>query len=156
MARNLTDTTIVIIGATGVLGSCIAQQLADAGVHVAAVVRDSASLDPAVVSTHAVADITDHAALRSAFASLGPIDGVINAAGGARAPCEDTTRGHHQIKTPSASAPDAVPLSCLHSQRPCGRIDAIEGRITASLDRLGDWDKCGGRFTAVHSFVGAT
>ena len=81
MARNLTDTTIVIIGATGVLGSCLAQQLADAGAHVAAVVRNSASLNPAVVSTHAVADLTDHAALRSAFASLGPIDGVINAAG---------------------------------------------------------------------------
>ncbi len=81
MARNLTGTTIVIIGATGVLGSCLAQQLADAGVHVAAIVRDSASLNPAVVSAHAVADITDHAALRSAFASLGPIDGVINAAG---------------------------------------------------------------------------
>ncbi len=81
MARNLTGTTIVIIGATGVLGSCLAQQLADADVHVAAVVRDSASLDPAVISAHAVADITDHAALHSAFASLGPIDGVINAAG---------------------------------------------------------------------------
>ena len=81
MARNLTGTKIVIIGATGVLGSCLAQQLADAGVHVAAVVRDGASLDPAVVSAHAVADITDHAALHSAFASLGPIDGVINAAG---------------------------------------------------------------------------
>ncbi len=81
MARNLTDTTIVIIGATGVLGSCLAQQLADAGVHVAAVVRNGASLDPAVVSTHAIADLTDHTALRSAFASLGPIDGVINAAG---------------------------------------------------------------------------
>ena len=81
MARDLTGTTIVIIGATGVLGSCLAQQLTDAGVHVAAIVRDSASLDPAVVSAHAVADITDHAALRSAFAGLGPIDGVINAAG---------------------------------------------------------------------------
>ena len=81
MARDLTGTTIVIIGATGVLGSCLAQQLADAGVHVAAVVRDSASLDPAVVSAHAVADITDHAALHSAFAGLGPIEGVINAAG---------------------------------------------------------------------------
>lgn len=81
MARNLTGSTIVIIGATGVLGSCLARQLADAGVHVAAVVRDSSSLDPAVVSAHAVADITDHAALRNAFADLGPIDGVINAAG---------------------------------------------------------------------------
>ncbi|MEI6626907.1 MAG: SDR family NAD(P)-dependent oxidoreductase [Thermoleophilia bacterium] len=81
MERNLTGSTIVIIGATGVLGSCLAQQLADAGVHVAAVVRDSASLDPAVVSAHAVADITDHAALHSAFAGLGPIEGVINAAG---------------------------------------------------------------------------
>ena len=81
MARDLTGTTIVIIGATGVLGSCLARQLADAGVHVAAIVRDSASLDPAVVSAHAVADITDHAALRSAFAGLGPVDGVINAAG---------------------------------------------------------------------------
>ena len=81
MARDLTGTTIVIIGATGVLGSCLAQQLADAGAHVAAVVRDSASLDPAVVSAHAVADITDHSALRSACAGLGPIDGVINAAG---------------------------------------------------------------------------
>ena len=81
MARNLTGSTIVIIGATGVLGSCLARRLADAGVHVAAVVRDSSSLDPAVVSAHAVADITDHAALRNAFAELGPIDGVINAAG---------------------------------------------------------------------------
>ena len=81
MARDLTGTTIVIIGATGVLGSCLAQQLVDAGAHGTAVVRNSASLDPAVVSAHAVADITDHAALRSAFASLGPIDGVINAAG---------------------------------------------------------------------------
>lgn len=81
MARNLTGSTIVIIGATGVLGSCLARQLADAGVNVAAVVRDSSSLDPAVVSAHAVADITDHAALRNAFAELGPIDGVINAAG---------------------------------------------------------------------------
>jgi cyclic-di-GMP-binding biofilm dispersal mediator protein len=81
MARNLSGTTIVIIGATGVLGSCLAEQLADAGARVSALVRDSASLDPAVVSAHAVADITDHAALRSAFISLGPIDGVINAAG---------------------------------------------------------------------------
>jgi cyclic-di-GMP-binding biofilm dispersal mediator protein len=81
MTRNLSGTTIVIIGATGVLGSCLAEQLTDAGARVSAIVRDSASLDPKVISAHAVADITDHAALRSAFISLGPIDGVINAAG---------------------------------------------------------------------------
>ena len=81
MARNLSGTTIVIIGATGVLGSCLAEQLADAGARVAAIVRDSDSLDPKVISAHAVADISDHDALRSAFKSLGPIDGVINAAG---------------------------------------------------------------------------
>lgn len=81
MARELIGKKIVIVGATGILGSQLASQLSQAGAVVSAVVRDAAALDSAVISQHAIADITDSVALTNALASLAPFDGVINAAG---------------------------------------------------------------------------
>lgn len=81
MAREVAGKKIVIVGATGVLGSHLATQLAAAGAHVSAIVRDPSLLDSATVTQHAVADITDTAALTAALTALAPFDGLINAAG---------------------------------------------------------------------------
>lgn len=81
MARELSGKKILIVGATGVLGSELATQLSTAGANICAIVRDASALNAATVSEHAVADITDSLALTAAFAALAPFDGVINAAG---------------------------------------------------------------------------
>lgn len=81
MAREIAGKKIVIVGATGVLGSHLANQLAHAGAHVSAIVRDPSLLDSATITQHAVADITDTAALSAALTALAPFDGLINAAG---------------------------------------------------------------------------
>lgn len=81
VARDLNGKHIVIIGATGSLGSHLATKLVAEGARVSAIVRDAARLDAATVTKHAIADITNTASLRAAFASLSPFDGVINAAG---------------------------------------------------------------------------
>ena len=75
---------VVVVGATGVLGARIAAHLAAAGARVSAIVRDHTRLDGASVFQYALADVTDIAALRLAFASVAttaPIDGVVNATG---------------------------------------------------------------------------
>ena len=81
VARELAGKKIVIVGATGVLGSHLAKLLSDAGAHVAAIVRDATSLDSTTISQHAIADLTDTAALTAALTALAPFDGLINAAG---------------------------------------------------------------------------
>ncbi len=81
MSRDLAGKKIVIVGATGVLGAALASQLNSSGASVSAVVRDAGRLNASAISAHAIADVTDSAALRAAFASLAPFDGVINAAG---------------------------------------------------------------------------
>ena len=81
MARELAGKKIVIVGATGVLGSRLAAQLTDAGAQVAAIVRDASLLDATTVTQHAIADLTDNASLAAALAALAPFDGLINAAG---------------------------------------------------------------------------
>lgn len=81
MARDLAGKKILIVGATGVLGAELASQLSAAGASVSAIVRSAATLDQTTVTAHAIADITDSSALSSAFATLAPLDGVINAAG---------------------------------------------------------------------------
>jgi len=79
--RELNGRHVVVIGATGVLGANIARQLAARGARVSAIVRDHTRLDGASVSQYALADATDHAALRTAIASVAPFDGVVNATG---------------------------------------------------------------------------
>lgn len=81
MARDIQGMHIVIVGASGVLGSKLATQLSDGGAQVSAVVRDSTHLDATSISRYEIADITDTEALRAAFTELAPFDGVINAAG---------------------------------------------------------------------------
>ena len=72
---------IVVVGASGVLGSNLASQLSQGGAQVSAIVRDPSRIDSAVISRSVVADITDSSALRAAFTALAPFDGVVNAAG---------------------------------------------------------------------------
>lgn len=81
MARELRGAHVVVVGATGVLGANIATQLAAAGARVSAIVRDHTRLDGVSVSQYALADVTDHEALRTALASVAPFDGVVNATG---------------------------------------------------------------------------
>jgi len=84
MARELGGKHVVVVGATGVLGARIAAHLSAAGARVSAIVRDHTRLDGASVFQYALADVTDIAALRLAFASVAttaPIDGVVNATG---------------------------------------------------------------------------
>lgn len=81
MARTIAGSHIVVVGATGVLGARIAAQFAAAGVRVSAVVRDHTRLNGASVSQYALANVTDHVALSTAFASVAPFDGVVNAVG---------------------------------------------------------------------------
>ena len=81
MARTLAGSHVVVVGATGVLGARIAAHFAEAGARVSAVVRNHERLDGASVSQYALADVTDHAALKMAFASVAPFDGVVNATG---------------------------------------------------------------------------
>lgn len=81
MSRELAGKHIVVVGATGVLGARIAVHLAAAGARVSAIVRDHTRLDGASVFQYALADVTDHAALKTAFASVAPFDGVVNATG---------------------------------------------------------------------------
>lgn len=79
--RDLSRSHVVVVGATGVLGSRIAQHLAARGSRVSAIVRDHTRLDGASVSQYALADVTDHGALRVAIASVAPFDGFVNASG---------------------------------------------------------------------------
>ena len=84
MARELGGKHVVVVGATGVLGARVAAHLAAAGARVSAIVRDHTRLDGASVFQYALADVTDTAAMRVAFASVAsvaPIDGVVNASG---------------------------------------------------------------------------
>ncbi len=84
MARELGGKHVVVVGATGVLGARIAAHLAAAGARVSAIVRDHTRLDGASVFQYALADVTDTAALQTAFASVAsvaPIEGVVNATG---------------------------------------------------------------------------
>jgi cyclic-di-GMP-binding biofilm dispersal mediator protein len=81
VTRTLAGSHVVVVGATGVLGARIAAHFATAGARVSAIVRDHTRLDGASVSQYALADVTDHAALGAAFASVAPFDGVVNASG---------------------------------------------------------------------------
>ncbi|MBM3817345.1 MAG: SDR family oxidoreductase, partial [Actinobacteria bacterium] len=81
MPRELNGQHVVVVGATGVLGAGIARQFATRGARVSAIVRDHSRLDGASVSQYALADVTDHAALRTAIASVSPFDGFVNATG---------------------------------------------------------------------------
>jgi len=81
VARELGGLHVVVAGATGVLGSAVARHLSARGSRVSAIVRDHTRLDGASVTQYALADVTDHAGLKTAIASVAPFDGFINATG---------------------------------------------------------------------------
>ncbi|HME20808.1 MAG TPA: SDR family NAD(P)-dependent oxidoreductase [Acetobacteraceae bacterium] len=78
-------TALVTGGAKGI-GLAIARRLAADGAAIALIGRDAVALEQAagaLDARHAVADVTDHAALRDAIASIGQVDILVNNAGAA-------------------------------------------------------------------------
>jgi len=114
MPRELNGQHVVVVGATGVLGAGIARQFATRGARVSVIVRDHSRLDGASVSQYALADVTDHAALRTAIASVAPFDGFVNATGvvafGNVADLEDATLA--QLFAVNAIAPLLMLREC--------------------------------------------
>ena len=87
MTGSVSSMPVAIItgGAKGI-GLAIARRLAGDGAAIALIGRDAAALERAASELggrFAVADVTDHAALRDAIASLGPCDILVNNAGAA-------------------------------------------------------------------------
>ena len=71
----MTMTNIIIIGATGGIGSALSRRLASAGHTIHAIGRDPArlaALTAEIGGTHAVADVTDRAQLDAAVKAAGP------------------------------------------------------------------------------------
>ena len=84
--RSLAGASIVVTGASGGLGRCIARQLADAGARLTMVARDSGKLESLGIDAVTVAaDLRDAETGRrivaAAVAANDRLDGVVNAAG---------------------------------------------------------------------------
>ena len=84
--RSLAGASIVVTGASGGLGGCIARQLADDGARLTMVARDSGKLESLGIDAVTVAaDLRDAETGRrivaAAVAANDRLDGVVNAAG---------------------------------------------------------------------------
>ena len=82
----LAGLNALITGGAKGIGLAIARHLAADGATMALIGRDTAALESAaheLNARHAVADVTDPAALQQAIASLGPCDILVNNAGAA-------------------------------------------------------------------------
>jgi NAD(P)-dependent dehydrogenase (short-subunit alcohol dehydrogenase family) len=93
--RTLQDSHVVITGATGALGSAVAQALVDAGAHChVPAIETSVPSDrfPAgKVSVTTSIDLSDEASIAGFYAGLPPLRAVVNIAGGfAWAPIADS------------------------------------------------------------------
>lgn len=131
MSRELNGQHVVVVGATGVLGGAIAKHLAQRGARVSAIVRDHARLDGASVSQYALADVTNHEALKTAIASVAPFDGFINAAGvvafGNLADLDDATLA--KLFAVNATAPVVMLRECATHLVDGGFIVNISGVV---------------------------
>jgi short-subunit dehydrogenase len=84
--RSLAGASIVVTGASGGLGACIARQLADHGAKLTLVARDSSKLESlGIDAVRVAADLRDaETGKRIVSAAIGAyerLDGVVNAAG---------------------------------------------------------------------------
>jgi cyclic-di-GMP-binding biofilm dispersal mediator protein len=84
--RSLAGASIVVTGASGGLGGCIARQLADHGAKLTLVARDSSKLESlGIDAVRVAADLRDaETGKRIVAAAIGAherLDGVVNAAG---------------------------------------------------------------------------
>ncbi len=80
---NLTSKKILVTGAASGIGCAVAQTCAKAGATVIATDRidPSESTGLPAPHQHLVLDVTDAAKVESKIAKLGPLDGLVNAAG---------------------------------------------------------------------------
>jgi NADP-dependent 3-hydroxy acid dehydrogenase YdfG len=88
---DMQDKVVVVVGATGGIGSAVARKLADAGARLVLAARDSSKLDALASELSATevlcvpADITDlpqvETLMHKAAGHFGQIDALINAAG---------------------------------------------------------------------------
>ena len=86
MSVPLRGCTALVTGGAKGIGLAIAHRLAADGAAIALIGRDAIALEPAareLGARRAVADVTDHAALRAAIASFGRVDILVNNAGAA-------------------------------------------------------------------------
>ena len=86
MSAILQGHTAVVTGGAKGIGLAIARRLGADGAAIALIGRDAVALEQAAAelgARHAVADVTDHAALRDAIASFGRVDLLVNNAGAA-------------------------------------------------------------------------
>ena len=86
MSTILQGHTAVVTGGAKGIGLAIARRLGADGAAIALIGRDAVALEQAAAelgARHAVADVTDHAALRDAIASFGRVDLLVNNAGAA-------------------------------------------------------------------------
>lgn len=84
--RSFDDASVVVVGASGGLGRCIAEHLADAGARLTLAARDRNTLESLGIGGALVpVDIRDAEAGRTvvdaALAAYGRLDGLVNAAG---------------------------------------------------------------------------
>jgi 3-hydroxybutyrate dehydrogenase len=86
MSAPLRGRTALVTGGAKGIGLAIARRLAADGAAIALIGRDGVALERAaheLSARHAVADVTDHAALRAAIGSFGQLDILVNNAGAA-------------------------------------------------------------------------
>ena len=86
MSTALAGKRALVTGGAKGIGRAIAARLAAEGASLALLGRDAAALHRAgeeLGATHAVTDVTDHAALTHAIEQLGEFDILVNNAGGA-------------------------------------------------------------------------
>src|SRR6516225_749232 len=92
---NLQDQHVVVTGGTGTLGSAVVKALTDAGAHChVPAIESSVPADRfprSGVSVTTKVDLADEASVSGFYASLPPLGGVVNIAGGfAWAPIADS------------------------------------------------------------------
>jgi cyclic-di-GMP-binding biofilm dispersal mediator protein len=124
---NLTDKTVLVMGASGALGSLIASALADAGATVLGTARtnDSAARLPASLSQSLLLDLEDATSVQTLATYLAerpePLDAIINAAG---------IVGFGTVESTTAS--DAARLMRVNHLAPAELISRLVPRLAES------------------------
>jgi uncharacterized protein YbjT (DUF2867 family) len=123
--------TVMVIGATGALGSKICKALLDSNVHVRAMVRASSSteaLRALGVSDFVIGDMLDPASLRGAFGQVPAPDAVIASAAGytrhSKGDTADTDRIGYRNLVDAAKAA-MIPRFVLISILGCDRATSV-------------------------------
>lgn len=131
------NKTAVVTGAGGLIGSAIAKELHRLGANVILLGRDRAKLDAVGIGQAFSVDVLDAAGLREVAAQIGPVDFLINSAGGNQADAQttmteyspDDPRGFFDLNPDVLS--DVIRTNTLGSIIPCqvfGREMARRGR----------------------------